>query len=173
MLIVSRSSDVALWAKDDSQKDAKHDDKKDSKDAKKSEDKKPATRKSNDDSHAWVTVKTFSGTTSSKEKDLKFCITTKPWRVSFSTTKTGSVDSTHIRGALMVETIRDQNDQPKNWKQLDVLFDGEAGVEGKNQFEDGVDDSGQPKWFEIVITGMGTKYNVTVEDQGEKRGKGK
>jgi hypothetical protein len=157
--------------KDNDDKDGDDDDKdSDSKDDKakdKEKDHEKGDKKS--DENGWEKVKKFSGRAKTKNKVHKFLVTTKEWRMTFSTEVAEKDAKGKVRAGLFVEVIRDQDGEPKNWKQLDVLYEGDAGGGGTKVFQNGLGDDGKPRWFQIVIAGQMTTYKILVEDHGEKR----
>ena len=121
-----------------------------------------------DDNGPWHKVKSDDGTARGTPKIVKFKVATKRWRVTMNTsedTSEGRGANATIRVALMTETIRDIDDKPVNWTQVAVLCDGRAGASGTRVFDNGLDKSGNPKWFQLVITGHRAEYDVVIEDQ--------
>jgi hypothetical protein len=148
-------------------KDNASDSKKDNGDKDKENNKQ--NQKEKDDVHPWQKVKSFSGAAKVKPKELKFLVTTPEWRLTLSTEPDGDGKESKIRATLLVETARDQDNEPVNWKQLDVLYDGNATAGGTKVFQDGVSNQGEPKWFMVVVSGHLTQYKLSVEDRGKKR----
>jgi hypothetical protein len=127
----------------------------------------PSTKPS-DDSGPWHKVKSDDGTARGTPRTVKFKVATRRWRVRMNTsedTSEGPGANATIRVALMTETMRDIDDKPVNWTQVAVLCDGKAGASGTKVFDNGLDKSGKPKWFQLVITGHRAEYDVVVEDQ--------
>jgi hypothetical protein len=158
-------------AKNDDDKDSDEDKDSDSKDDKsKDKDKSHDKGDKKKDEKGWEKVKSFAGRAKAKDKACKFLVTTKEWRMTFSS-EPAETDAKNpkVRAALFVEVLRDQDGEPKNWKQLDVLYDGDAGGGGTKVFSNGLGNDGKPKWFQIIIAGQMSKYHILVEDHGEKR----
>lgn len=120
------------------------------------------------DDGPWHKVKSEEGIARGTPKIIKFKLATQRWRVTMSSsedTSEGRGANATIRVALLSETVRDIDDKPVNWTQVAVLFDGKAGGSGSKVFENGLDKSGNPKWFQLVITGHRANYDVLIEDQ--------
>src|SRR5213075_1059627 len=127
----------------------------------------PSTKPTSD-SGPWHKMKSDDGTARGTPHAIKFKVATARWRVTMNTsedTSEGHGANSTIRVALMTETMRDTDDKPVNWAQVAVLCDGKAGASGSKVFDNGLDKSGNSKWFQLVITGHRTTYDVVIEDQ--------
>lgn len=122
------------------------------------------------DSGPWHKIKSAEGHTKSKPVMVKFLVGTQKWRVTIKTSADKdnagqSNPSSTLRIAVMTETIRNIENKPANWSQVDVLYDGKPGDSGVKVYSDGLSNDGQGKWFQLVITGYLSEYEVKVEDQ--------
>jgi hypothetical protein len=128
----------------------------------------PATQPS--DAGPWHKIKSAKGPAKNKATAIKFKVNTKNWRLTLHTTALeeqvgkGNVPPS-IRVGLMTESLRDVDDLPVNWTQVEVMFQGKPGESGSKMFDTGLDKDGNPKWFEIVISGHRAHYELVVEDQ--------
>jgi hypothetical protein len=113
----------------------------------------------------WRVLKSADGRTKSKPVIVKFQPTTRNWRLKVNTQIRGEPTASRIRVAVLVETVRDVDDKPVNWAQTAILLDGKPGQSAEKEFDDGLDKSAQPKWFQVVITGHNATYDVVIEDQ--------
>lgn len=129
-----------------------------------------AQTKPSPDDGPWHKVKSASGHTKSKPVMVKFQVGTPKWRLTFKSTAdkdtTGrSNPSSSIRVALMTATILDVEGKPANWSQVDVICNGKPGDPNVKIYSNGLDKDGKEKWFQLVITGYVSEYEVMVEDQ--------
>ncbi|MBC8108539.1 MAG: hypothetical protein H7Z14_18280 [Anaerolineae bacterium] len=130
----------------------------------------PSTKPSDSASGPWHRIKSASGRTKSKPVMVKFQPGTQKWRVSIkASADTGDNGrpnpSANLRVALMVETLRDVEDKPVNWSQVDILCNGKPQTVETKTYSNGMGKDGKSKWFQLVITGYLSDYEVTVEDQ--------
>lgn len=120
----------------------------------------------------WHKVKSSKGDAKSTHATLiKFQPTTDKFRVTIVAKGNTNGVGSQLRAALMEETVRDQDDVPKNWKQLESLTEGEPKNLDPMEFTGGLNKDGKPKWFAISVTGQKAHYEITIEDQGTGKAK--
>jgi hypothetical protein len=130
----------------------------------------PSSKPSDSESGPWHKIKSATGHTKSKPVMVKFQPGTTKWRLSIKATADKDTSgranpSANIRVALMAETLRDVDDKPVNWSQVDTICNGKPQDIDARLFTNGLAKDGKGKWFQLVISGYLTDYEVTIEDQ--------
>jgi hypothetical protein len=128
------------------------------------------TRPSKSSEATWNKIKSSEGHTKSRPVTIKFQPGTRAFRVTIKTTadkdeRDRPNPSSSIRLALMTETLRDVEDKPVNWRQVDDIYYGKPGETFTESYDFPLGKDSQGKWFQVVITGYLARYDVTIEDQ--------
>ena len=118
----------------------------------------------------WHKIKSAEGHTKSKVTAIKFQPGTAKFRVTYKSTadeddKGRPNPSSSIRFGLMSETKRDVEDKPVNWSQVENVSYGKPGDTVVRTYDVGLAKDGRGKWFQVVVTGYLSTYEVTIEDQ--------
>jgi hypothetical protein len=131
----------------------------------------PATQP---DEESWRKVKAIDGRVKSKPQFFKFQPTSANWRIKLDTAIKGEPTASNIRVAVMIETARDVDDSAVSWQQVAELMFGKPGEKSiEKSFDNGLDKNGEPKWFQLVISGHNATFDILIEDQSETKSKKK
>lgn len=114
----------------------------------------------------WHKIKSGTGDVKVRARQIKFLSTTEHFRITISSKANTDGVASRFLAALMEETVRDQDDLPKNWKQVQVIAQGEPKKLEPQEFSGGLTKDGKPKWFSVNVSGQKAHYEVIVEDQG-------
>src|SRR5690348_5085369 len=126
------------------------------------------TKPSNDG--PWHKIKSAEGHTKSKVTAIKFQPGTARFRITFKSAadkddRGNPNPSASIRFGLLSETKRDVDDKPVNWSQVENVSYGKPGDTVVRTYDMGLAKDGRGKWFQVVVTGYLSTYDVTIEDQ--------
>ena len=124
----------------------------------------PATQPSSE--ARWHKIKSGSGDVKVRARQIKFLCTTEHFRITITAKPNTDGVASRFLAALMEETVRDQDGLPKNWKQVQVIAEGEPKKLEPQEFSGGLTRDGKPKWFSVNVSGQKAHYEVIVEDQG-------
>jgi hypothetical protein len=140
----------------------------------------PATQPADDQPVRWHKIRTAEGVAKPKPTFVKFQPATHRWRLRVTTAVKGEPTVSHLRLSLMQETARDVDEKPMNWMQVAILWDGKPGDGAhsgsrtiRHEYTDGVDERGEPRWFQLAITGQNATFDVLVEDQAPPKSRSK
>jgi hypothetical protein len=127
------------------------------------------TKPTNDDG-PWHKIKSADGHTKSKPVTIKFQPGTAKFRITFKSTADKDENdrpnpSASIRFGVLSETKRDVEDKPVNWQQVENVSYGKPGETLVRTYDVGLAKDGRGKWFQVVVTGYLSTYEVTIEDQ--------
>jgi hypothetical protein len=136
----------------------------------KSDSDSSATSKPSGEAH-WHKFKSSKGDAKTKGTFIKFEPTTDKFRVTITAKPTTDGVASRLRTALMVETKRDQDDEPRNWEQVQEIAQGEPKNVDPMEFTGGLDKDGKPKWYAISVSGQKCHYEIVIEDQGTGKSK--
>jgi hypothetical protein len=125
----------------------------------------PSSQQSDSDAQ-WHKLTSSKGDVKTTAKFIKFQPTTGRYRVTISSKANGNGVASTFRAALMECTALDQNDKPGNWKQVEVIYQGEPKNLDPKEFDNGLDKDGKQHWLSICVWGQKAHYEITIEDQG-------
>jgi hypothetical protein len=114
----------------------------------------------------WHKVTSSKGDAKSRPKYIKFQPTTETFRITIVAKPNTDGVASQLRVALMEETVRDQDDVPKNWKHVQTLAEGAPRNVDPTEFTGGLNQNGKPKWFAVTVSGQKAHYEITIEDLG-------
>ena len=134
--------------------------------SKKKKSDSDSTASSQPSAPAWHKVTSSKGDVKTRAKLIKFEPTTDKFRVTLVAKANSDGVASQVRAALMEETMRDQDDVPRNWKQVQSITEGAPKNLDPMEFTGGLDKNGKPKWFAITISGQKAHYEITIEDLG-------
>jgi hypothetical protein len=137
---------------------------------KKSDSDSSATSKPSGEA-AWHKLKTAKADAKTKATFVKFQPTTDKFRVTIVAKSNTDGVASRLRTALMVETLRDQDNVPRNWEQVKPISEGEPKNVDPIEFTGGLDKNGKPKWYAISVSGQKAHYEILIEDQGTRKSK--
>jgi hypothetical protein len=139
---------------------------------KKSDSDSSASSQPSSEGH-WHKIKSSTSDAKTKGTLAKFQPTTDKFRVTISAKPNTDGKASTLRVSLMEATAYDQDGKPANWKQLEMICEGEPKKYEPVEFKGGLDKDGKPKWFALSVYGQKAHYEIVIEDQGSGTSKSK